>query len=318
MSHARPHAHKPAAHKSAPLHCLSLVILLLAMPCAQCALPCRAPLASAGHGFARQLHPCCTTHVHERRTPAATAFGKSGPRRTRAVACCTSGCRPYYYSSGVALFADTTKGGLEIFGSSSQPGGQTAYAGWRGAFGGEPAVQSARPACTIMHPFSPTTATRGPASNGATTVRGLAASRGRAACLLPTSLHAIASTGLPTAPMQAVSRWGKRSALCRATTLSPLCLQTSTGEWGLLPRRAGGQGADGSCRHQGAPERQAECAGNGRSRQPWPLAAPELRFACFGDPQSGEPLPEAACAPARSADSSSWTSALPWRKPWPK
>ncbi|KAL4433401.1 hypothetical protein ABPG77_010254 [Micractinium sp. CCAP 211/92] len=43
--------------------------------------------------------------------------------------------KPYYYSTGVALFADTTSGGLEIFGSGSQPGGQTARTGWRGAFG---------------------------------------------------------------------------------------------------------------------------------------------------------------------------------------
>ncbi|KAL4451634.1 hypothetical protein ABPG75_007296 [Micractinium tetrahymenae] len=43
---------------------------------------------------------------------------------------------PYYYSTGVALFGDTSKQGLEIFGSGSQPGGQTAATGWRGAFGG--------------------------------------------------------------------------------------------------------------------------------------------------------------------------------------
>lgn len=46
-------------------------------------------------------------------------------------------CRPFYYSSGVALFADTSRRGLALLGPGPQ-GGQdlTAPAGWRGVFSG--------------------------------------------------------------------------------------------------------------------------------------------------------------------------------------
>ncbi|KAI7838074.1 hypothetical protein COHA_008157 [Chlorella ohadii] len=47
--------------------------------------------------------------------------------------------RPFYYESGVALFADSSRGGLALFGPGSKPGSavEGSPGGWRGVFTGD-------------------------------------------------------------------------------------------------------------------------------------------------------------------------------------
>jgi hypothetical protein len=46
------------------------------------------------------------------------------------------GRRPFYYSSGVALFSDTSRAGLRLFGPGAKPDIETAPEGWSGVFTG--------------------------------------------------------------------------------------------------------------------------------------------------------------------------------------
>ena len=114
---------------------------------------------------------------------------------------CTFVCRPFYYSSGVALFSDTSRAGLRLFGPGTKPDVETAPDGWRGVFtGGCPhshVSQQSPTLALLAHPM-----------------------RWRRSML----------TGVPAllcaTCMQATSQWGRLCALSGGTTHCPLCSRT--------------------------------------------------------------------------------------------
>ena len=74
-------------------------------------------------------HRCSTTPPHSLAHPHPHQ-----PARPAHPAPCR---RPFYYSSGVALFGDASRNGLALFGPGAQPGQQLqSPAGWQGLFTG--------------------------------------------------------------------------------------------------------------------------------------------------------------------------------------